>query len=386
MRILQVVEACSAGVGRHVRGLSLDLRAQNHQLTVAYAPHRADEQFERFVADQQHEIRFVPLEMKREVSPVSDLKAVLRLMRVIREYGPFDVVHGHSAKGGAVARIAGRLFGLPTVYTPHALIVASPTLSRPKAVIFALIERLLGRWATSEIIAVSEGERAFIVKLGLVPTERITVVANGLDDGELEYLHVEHTRKDLSEEPLTFGSIMRFAAQKAPDQLVEAFIRVSETLPQIPTRLVVAGDGELFREVKRKVEASGMDERILLLGWRTDIREVLREFDVLVVPSLYEAGSYSLIEAMAAGLPVVSTRVSGTEETIRQVPGNIVVPKGEPEALADGMMRMATLDESRALRQSLQRIGQANRDFAHAHFRRSETVQRTLEVYRALCS
>jgi glycosyltransferase involved in cell wall biosynthesis len=149
-------------------------------------------------------------------------------------------------------------------------------------------------------------------------------------------------------------------------------------------RLVIAGDGELFADVKNKVEMSGLAEKIILLGWRPDIREVLREFDIFVVSSLREAGSFSAMEAMAAGLPIVSTKVFGTEETISRVPGNLLVPVGDPDALAHGMKRMATLSEPRHLRQSLWSVGQANRNYAGAHFRQSETSNRTFEIYRAL--
>src|SRR5688572_6343805 len=125
MKILEVVEACGAGVGRHVRGLCHDLTTQNHQLTVAYAPHRADEAFNEFIADHRDRIRFVRLEVGRGISPVSDLRAMIQLLRLIKGEGPFDIVHGHSSKGGALARIAGRCIGTPTVYTPHSLIMAS---------------------------------------------------------------------------------------------------------------------------------------------------------------------------------------------------------------------------------------------------------------------
>ena len=121
-----------------------------------------------------------------------------------------------------------------------------------------------------------------------------------------------------------------------------------------------------------------------LLGWRADIREVLREFDVFVLSSLFEGGPYVIMEAMAAQLPIVSTEVFGTRETVAQIPGNVLVPVGDPKALARGMQQMATLTAPGSLRRSLQSIGQANHDYAYERFRQSVTTRRTLEVYRAL--
>jgi glycosyltransferase involved in cell wall biosynthesis len=387
MKILKVVEACEAGVGRHVRGLCQGLVAQNHQLTVAYAPHRTDEPFREFIADYRDRIRFVQLEIERGISPTSDLQAILLLLRLIKDEGPFDVVHGHSSKGGALARIAGRCMSTPTVYTPNGLIMASLEISRVAAKVYTLIEYVLGHWATSKIIAVSEGECELILKLRLTRVNRVAIVENGIDDRDFEYLSEGSKREDTNQRPLTFGSIMRFTPQKAPGHLIEAFARLVEMSPSVPVRLVIAGNGELLAEAEKQVAATGLRDKVSLLGWRPDVREVLRELDVFVVSSLYEAGlSYSTMEAMAAKLPVVSTKVFGTEETLAQVPGNVLVPVGDPQTLAHRMFQFTVPNEYGSVRQSLQRIGQANHDYVRARFRRSKLTNRTLEIYRALCN
>jgi glycosyltransferase involved in cell wall biosynthesis len=149
-------------------------------------------------------------------------------------------------------------------------------------------------------------------------------------------------------------------------------------------RLIIAGDGELFDEAKKRARESEVCDKIFLPGWKTDINNVLKDFDVYVLPSLYEAGPYTIIEAMAALLPVVATDVFGTKETIAQVSGNVIVPRGNPKALASGMRAVATLAEPRSLRRILRRIGQRNRDHALAHFTEDGTIQHTLEIYQAL--
>jgi glycosyltransferase involved in cell wall biosynthesis len=234
--------------------------------------------------------------------------------------------------------------------------MASPEISRAEATVYTLVERILGHWATSKIIAVSDEERELILTLKLIPRIRAAVVANGVDEQDLEYFSEGHNRDGISHKPLTFGSIMRFTPQKAPGHLVEAFIRLVDMVPDVPLRLVLAGDGELFAGIKRQVEESGLGKNISLLEWRTDTRDVLREFDVFVLSSLYEGFSYSLLEAMAAKLPVISTKVFGTKARICQIPGNIVVPTRDPVALSQGMKRMATLTDSSSLRRALRTI------------------------------
>jgi glycosyltransferase involved in cell wall biosynthesis len=265
--------------------------------------------------------------------------------------------------------------------------MSSPELSRGRATIYTLVERALGHHATSRIIAVSEGERRLILKLGLVPTSRVELIKNGLDDQDFQYFSEGSDCEDIRQQPLAFGSTMRFSAQKAPDHLIAAFIQLSTALPHLPMRLVIAGDGELFAEIRRKVETSDVHDKIFLLGWRADAKEVLRQSDVFVVSSLYEAGSsYSTLEAMAAGLPIVSTRVFGAEEMLSRVPGNVLVPVGDPDALAAGMKQLITLREPESLRPLLHRVGRANRDYVRSNFLQRETAHRTLEVYRNLVS
>lgn len=389
LNILQVVGVCGGGLSRHVRNLCQELASQGNRLTVAYAPHDVDTAFQTFVAQWGGKIRFVPLEVRREISPLQDLKAVMRLRRLIREAGPFDLVHGHSAKGGAIARVAGYLAGVPTLYTPHALIMSSPEAFGGKRVLYTAIERVLGRLATAKMIAVSEDERRFILDLNLVSADRVALVENGIEDRDFEYFSsgTGFSRASVAEDPLTFGTTMRLSAQKAPDLLVAAFQRVSEELPGLPMRLVIAGDGELLDDVARQVEANGLDGKVSLLGWQTDVRETLLDLDVFVVSSLYEAGlSYSTMEAMAARLPVVSTDVFGAKSTLSALPGNVVVPKGDPEALARGMKTVATLADTASLRQALQRAGQRNREYVRTHFDKRRLARRTLEIYRSVSS
>ena len=166
---------------------------------------------------------------------------------------------------------------------------------------------------------------------------------------------------------------------------MEAFVRVSAYLPDLPMRLVIAGHGELFDEVEARVEREGIGHMVHLPGWVPDVRDLLGELDVFVVSSLYEAGlSYSTREAMAAGLPVVSTDVFGARKALHGVPGNVLVSPKDPRSLAQGMRRMATVSEPESLRCALGRIGHANRDHARARYGQEEVLRRTLEIYRSL--
>jgi glycosyltransferase involved in cell wall biosynthesis len=380
-----VVEASGAGVGRHVRGLCEGLADRGHRVTVAYSTYRVDAAFRKFVVDRRDEINFVPLRLRREVSPGSDLTSLLQLLRLIRREGPFDIVHGHSSKGGAIARLAGGLSGLPTVYTPHGLIMSSREVSATKRAVYASIERVLGHVATSRIVAVSEGEYEFVIGLRLTRRKRVVLINNGVEARRRENHETTRSSREGAKEPLIFGSIMRFSPPKTPGHLVEAFSRLCRAMPQVPMQLRIAGDGELIAGVQRQIEQEGLGEKVSLLGWRTDVEEVMLGFDVFVLSSLSEAGSYAILDAMDARLPVVSTDVFGTRETVARVPGNVVVPAGDPEALAYGMRQMVDLARRPPPpRGALPKIGQANHEYVRSHFGQEAFVEGNLEVYRGL--
>ena len=280
------------------------------------------------------------------------MRAFAQLVRLIRKRGPFDVIHGHSSKGGALARIAGRTLGIPTVYTPHGLILASPKLSKTEYFVYAWIERFLGHLATSKFIAVSEDESDFAIKIRLTSDSRVAVIENAVDDQDLEYLPEKILDEDVSHKPLTFGSAMRFSYEKAPWQMVKAFIRLNSMLPELPMRLVIAGDGEhtgdgeLVSDVRRQVEESGLSDNICFLAGDQTLEKFYVSLMFLSCRASGESGlSYAIMEAMAARLPIVSTDVFGARGILSKIPGNIVVPTGDPDALAEGMKRIATLAE-----------------------------------------
>ncbi|MGI8649116.1 MAG: glycosyltransferase family 4 protein [Rubrobacter sp.] len=379
MRILQVIEATGAGVGRHVRTLSEGLALLGHEVHVVYAPLRLDEAFRGFIQKGEGMgIRFSEMDVGREISPAGDLNAVRRVVEVARRYGPFDIVHGHSSKGGAIGRAAARIARVPAVYTPHSMILSSPDISRKKIALYTTAERVLGYGATSCLIAVSEDEGDFIRDLNVVPRARIRVIPNALRDEDFSYFNPEGHCGE-GQRPLIFGATMRFSAQKAPLNLVEAFAQARKASPDTPMRLKIAGDGELLEECRKRVGELGLKGEVHLPGWVAGPGEFLGGLDVFVVSSHYEAGiSYSTMEAMAAGLPVVSTKVFGASLVVG-AGENLIVPTGDVRALSRAIEWMA-----RVSGETLGSIGRANHEHARRNFDQEQATCRTLAIYREL--
>jgi glycosyltransferase involved in cell wall biosynthesis len=142
-----------------------------------------------------------------------------------------------------------------------------------------------------------------------------------------------------------FGTVGNLAPKKDQGSLLEAFARVHRSLPQ--SRLVVIGTGPRERELKAAAEELGVAPAVRFLGMRDDVPDLLPGFDTFVLSSLHEGLSIALVEALAAGVPVVATRVGGIPELIIHGEYGLLVPPHDPDALAAAMEGLARNDRAR---------------------------------------
>lgn len=372
MKILVIIEACLAGVGRHVIDLCRGLVKQGHDVHLLYSSSRIDALFQRGLAELQNlNVHLAPLPMKRNPHP-SDIVSALKIRRYLRANGPFDVVHGHSSKGGALARLAG--VGMPgiRIYTPHALFTMNPELKAMPRWIYGAIERFLDRLSDG-IILVSDDEYRHAVEVGL-SKEKLFVIPNGID------LSIERESRppkrafNLSQSDLCIGCVARFGPQKALEHLLEAFALLA---PKFATaRLVMVGDGPLEADLHARAQRLGIHERVIWPG-PVDGPQAMQAFDIFALPSRYESFPYVLLEAMAAGLPVVMTQVGGAGTLILDEVNGRVVPVGRPDLLATALQALLAESELRHKmgEESLRRVRQ---------FSLEVMLQKTLDIYATL--
>jgi glycosyltransferase involved in cell wall biosynthesis len=294
--------------------------------------------------------------MRRAVSPQHDAAALAKLCLLLRR-GRYDIVHGHSSKGGFLARMAGWLTRTPSVYTPNALyFLRLPPGGQRMA--YVGLERLAGPF-TTRFIAVSESERGVAIREKLVALEKIVVIPNGVEPEAFQRpAHARaHIRAELGIplDAVVVGTAARLNAQKDPECLVRAMAEVVRRARRA-VYLVWAGDGELadrVREIAREVDLA---ERCRFIGARSDIKSVMCAFDIAALTSRYEGLPYVLLEAMALGLPVVATDVVGTRDLVARGISGYLVPPASPHAVADALLRLV---ESESLRADLGQRGRA---------------------------
>jgi len=320
---------------------------------------------EGFLADAARAAgaRYVPLRhVRRALHPMRDVAGLLELVRLFRRLRP-ALVHANSSKAGILGRVAAAVTGVPArLFTVHGWAFKADTGLTARGYLWA--DRLMSPLTTTTI-CVAESELRAGLQARTCRRERTVVIHNGV-------ALAERPRAHAAARPVTVLSIGRLRAPKDFLTLVRAVARLEPG----SFRLLIAGDGPDRQLIAAEVRRLGLDETVALLGARDDIAALLSAADVFVLSSTSEGFPMSVLEAMAAGLPVVASAVGGVPEAVDAATGALVPPR-DPAALARAL---ATLVADPALRE---RSGAAacrrvERDFTIEAFQQAH-----LEVYRA---
>ncbi len=370
-KICYVVESASGGVGRHVgdliRGLAQRELAEIH---VLWSPIRADGPF--LAQLDRPEIHHQAIRMRRSLGP-PDLTSLAAVRNYLKARGPFDIIHGHSSKGGALARLAAVGTGSRVIYTPHAFAAMDPSCGKLSQFLYRRLELELAR-ITDRIIAVSPEERDFALEIG-IPQRKLSVVPNGIELEPLPTRQSARYKLGLYAEQVTVGFVGRLTSQKNPELLIESFCRVAEQFPFV--RLVIVGDGPLAPRVRSLVAQRGLTNRVTMVGAQDGPR-VMPAFDVLMMTSRYEGFPYVALEALAAGLPLLVTDTSSTRLVVEEGVNGFMAP-ADAGVLADRLGRLLA-DKALRCRMGSSAATQADK------FGVDQMVDGIWAIYQELCS
>ncbi|MFN3477083.1 MAG: glycosyltransferase, partial [Candidatus Methylomirabilales bacterium] len=273
---------------------------------------------------------FIP-ELQREIRPLHDFVAFVKLYRLFQQWRP-HLVHTHTAKAGALGRLAARAAGVPVVvHTFHGHIFDG-YFPPWKGRLFLAIERLLAK-LTTRIIALSEGQRRELLQLKIGGEAQLAILPLGL---ELDpFLTAPAKNGQLRRElglpgERLIGIVGRLVPIKGHETFLQAARSVAERLPSC--RFLVVGDGPERLKLQGMAATLGLASRVLFLGWRRDLDRIYADLDLLVLSSSNEGTPVSLLEAMAAGVPVVATQVGGVRDLITHPETGLLVPPGDAQA------------------------------------------------------
>jgi glycosyltransferase involved in cell wall biosynthesis len=360
VRVLHVISRLNVGgTASQVLFLTQLLNERGYQATLIRGSEEPSEGSMDYLAAQLDVVPQLLPAIRRNVG-WHDLRALAALCIAIARLRP-DVVHTHAAKAGALGRLAAGIAPgrsdrvLVHTFHGHSL---SGYFSSPAARVFRSIERLLAR-RTARLVAVSEQVRDDLVALKVADAERFEIIGCGFDFSPFAVPDAERAarRERLRAEigVPSSAQLVTLVARLVPIKRVDRFLRMADVLAERGhIHFLVVGDGELRNELERSPVARRLGDRLIWSGFRRDIPDVCFASDLVALTSDNEGTPISLIEALAAGIPVVSTDVGGVAAVVSNGESGLLVAPDDEQRLAEQARRLL---EDRELSQRLARQG-----------------------------
>ncbi|MEN6370857.1 MAG: glycosyltransferase family 4 protein [Armatimonadota bacterium] len=368
MKILQIDGTPAfGGQARYVYDLAVGMRKRGHEVAVSC---NHEKLYRSLTAAE------IPI-IRAEYHRYPDVPAIINLAKAIKQNG-FDVVHTNGVRAGITGRIAAKFAGCKKiVHTVHSmptdLIHRYSAVRKPIEYVCKWSDRQLADW-TDTIIAVSSDLRRMTIDEG-VPDYRVTTIHSGVDLTKYEKpVGKSHARNRLMVPTgcRIVGTVARFTKQKNLGDLVRAAAILHKQLDDIV--FVLVGDGEELPEVKRLAQDLGIAHKVIFTGFRSDIPEILPAFDVFAMSSLCEGHPLAMLEAMAAGLPVVAPDVAGIRETMIDGFTGCIVPVRDPAAIASSVFNIFKGKRAEAM-------GKAGMERVTALFGLDRMIEQVEKVY-----
>jgi glycosyltransferase involved in cell wall biosynthesis len=335
----------------------MGMRAMGHRATLV--AHPGGELRQR----AKEGLDLIPLAPKTEM----DLRAAWRLSRVVKQLKP-DIIHAHDPHGVAMAGLA---LSMSTQ-------LAKPPLVASRRVDFHLRGGRMSRWKYRQVdffICASEAIRRMLVADG-VPEVRTTTVHEGIDIERVDAAPPAKLHQELwlpHQAPLV-GNVAALTPHKGQRHLIEAAALVVRQVPD--ARFIIAGEGELRESLERQIKEHRLEKHVMLTGFRPDVLSLHKAFDIFVMSSITEGLGTSLLDAMAAGKPVVATLAGGIPEVVADGATGFLVQPRDHAAMAAAIVKLLN---DRSLRE---RLGAAGRTRAVREFSADRMLKETLKVYR----
>jgi glycosyltransferase involved in cell wall biosynthesis len=340
LRVLQLITSLAGGAGLYAWQLARHLDAARFESVIAYGPGYP---LDARVA--QERLAHRELRWTRAAGLASSAAGALDVWRVLRA-GRYDIVHTHCSLAGAVGRPLARLAHARSVFTVHAFASHEhqPPLRRR---LLLGAERLLDRW-TDAYCVTTEAFRRELIERRIAAAERIEVIALGIDPPAPPDPAARRRARaalGIEEGQRAIFAAGRFEPQKGFDLLLDAFERVHCADGQ--ARLVLFGSGPLEEALRARAARAALGHAVRFPGWRDDYPAFLAGADLYCLSSRWEAFGYVLLDAMAAGVPIVATRVGGVPEVLHGGRYGTLVEPGDPAALAAALAAALHPDPAR---------------------------------------
>lgn len=319
-------------------------------------------------------LHFEPLKMmRRELSPIHDLAAMHEIRQIIKDFKP-DIVHLNSSKMGVVGSMAASLEHIDRIIYRIGGWSFLEDISSWKKQLYLWSEKLTAK-QKDIIVTVHPGDEAEAKRRGIMPRARLMTIPNGVDlaafDTRLLSRADARQQLGLADDTFVIGTLANFYPPKNLPWALEALTPV---LKEKNVRAVIIGDGPHRRAVEEARRNLNLETTVTLAGRRPDASSLLSAFDLFVLPSSKEGMPWSLLEAMAAGLPCIATDVGACRWMLEPDAG-IIVPSGDAEKLREVILSLVNDPEKR------KQLGMNARRAVETRFRWEDTLRASLDLF-----
>jgi glycosyltransferase involved in cell wall biosynthesis len=299
-------------------------------------------------------------EMRRDIHPKQDGIAYQKIKTLIEKFKP-DVVHTHAAKAGVIGRLAAEACNVPViVHTFHGHVFHS-YFNKWRSNMFIQIERYLAR-KSSGIVAISASQKHELANVyGICPEKKVQVIPLGLDLEKFQHLSTDKRtefrhRYKIADDEIAIGIIGRIVPIKNHSLFVSVANKIRQATDK-KLKFIIVGDGDMRPRMEAEFAAAGIDysyyphdrrkATAVCTSWLTEMDEVLAGLDIVTLTSNNEGTPVSLIEAQAAGKPVISTRVGGVADVVVNGKSGLIVEPGNVEEFAAGLLKLIECPDMR---------------------------------------
>lgn len=375
MRVLMIVEA-GGGVARHVVDLCSGLCAKGVDVHLIYSPKRMDPVLAEGLSSLSRlPVKICPVPMAHKPA-FSDFSALVKIRKYAINMGPFDIVHGHSSKGGGLARLLFCAGIQVKCYSAHAFITMKPGISWLERTFYRMAERFLAYFGNA-VIATSTAEKEHAEGYLGIASEKVFLIPNGINKAIEDTQNLRGNLRHawgVSDEEVLVGTVVRFVEQKAPDVLMKAFAKVAQRFDHV--RLVMVGDGTMKQQLMKVAEKLEITHLVVWPGYVKE-ENLMVAFDIFTLSSGYEGFPYVFLDALFTGLPIVTTQVGGSDMVVDEGENGYTIPCGNVEAMSKALFLLVADDKLRN-RMGLASLHKSKR------FSASEMTEKTFAVYNSL--
>ena len=370
----KILHVCTVGITAKTFLLPIFKKLQGEGFDVTFAC--TDDEDARFVESQG--IPFYPVKINRSIS-LSDITATIRLYKFIKK-NHFVLVNTHTAKAGFAGRTAAWLAGVPIIiHTAHGLVVHE-YLSSAKKTIYKFLERWIGK-KTTAFIVVTDKVGDELIKAGIAAKEKINKIYNGINLDDFSEINESaqmelRVKFNIKKDDIIIGTLSRLVPDKGLEDLIQAFALIHSSNQK--TKLVIAGDGLLKNKLVELAEELKIKDNVNFIGWQDNVPQTLALFGVFCLPTLREGFGYVFLEAQAAGVPVIATKISPLTETMQDGESALLVPPNSPEELSSAIQKVIN---DAALKNQLKENGLRN---VKERFDQKNQLDEIVELYDLL--